>query len=620
MPYDYHRGVEAAGYGLARTATLIDRARAEAGNSVLFDNGDFLQGSVLGDLATGPDSGWIGPHPVIAAMNRLGYDAACLGNHEFNLGLDWLTRALRDARFPVLCANAMLCGEHTPVTLRPASALLPVQCRDNTGAVHALRLGVLGLLPPQITTWDRVHLHGRLTARGIVESALDEVPRLRAAGADVVIALAHTGIGLPFATPEEVERWRENAALALATVPGLDAVLAGHSHEVFPDETDTAPPPGVDHAAGTLAGVPAVMAGYRGSHLGVLDLCLSKTGDNWSVSASHSVARPVLPPGGAAPVPPHPDVTEVARPAHLATLRLTSRPLGHTARPLHSYLSKVRPCDTIKPVLAAKTAALKAALAGTPHADLPLLAATTCYKSGGHAGPDDYIDIPTGPLTLGSLAELYPFPNTLIGLRLTGAQVTDWLERAASCFHQILPGMGDTPQPLWNPDFAGHAFDTISELTYTIDLSQPPRYDAYGALLNPNAQRIRDLQHHGAPVQAKAEFCFATNNFRAFGGGPYPKARPEQIIYEGQKPVRDHLLAHLRKNGPIGGAPWRTGWQLDGPRDALLLLETGPGLYGHPSELAKLSPRDLGTDARGFVRLVVPLAVLTDLANPVQTS
>ncbi|MEQ8256427.1 MAG: bifunctional 2',3'-cyclic-nucleotide 2'-phosphodiesterase/3'-nucleotidase [Roseovarius confluentis] len=619
-PYDYHRDAEVQGHGLARTATLIARARAEAANSLLFDNGDFLQGSALSDIGTGPDSGWSGPHPVIAAMNTLGYDAVGLGNHEFNFGLDWLDRALSEATFPVLCANVLHAGP-AATPLHPPSVILPTVLRDNRGKEHTLHIGVLGLLPPQITTWDHQHLAGRVTTRGIVETAVTEVPHLREAGADIVIVLAHTGIGPAASASDSADPALEHAALALATVPGIDALLTGHSHQVFPETTAPGPPaPGVDHHAGTLAGVPAVMAGFRGSHLGVLDLCLAQDAATaaWSVQDFHCRVQPVAPADGTGPATADPDLSAVTRPAHLATLQVTSQTVGHTAHPIHSYFARVRPCNALHPVLDAKAAALSAALGDTEDTDLPVLAATPCYKSGGHGGPGDFIDIPAGPLTLGHMAELYPFPNTLIGLRLTGAQIADWLERAASCFHQILPGHGTTPQPLWNPAFASHAFDTISGLSYRIDLSQPPRYDPQGQLIDSGARRIRDLSRNGTPLSHDALFCVATNNFRAYGGGPYPRATAQAVVHQSARTVRDHLTAFLRDTGTDSTLPVAGGWHLDGPRDATVLLETGPGARNHPEDLATLGARDLGVDATGFLRLAIPLVRLADLANPPQ--
>ncbi|MGK7654465.1 5'-nucleotidase C-terminal domain-containing protein [Roseovarius sp. B08] len=363
------------------------------------------------------------------------------------------------------------------------------------------------------------------------------------------------------------------------------------------------------------------MAGYRGSHLGVLDLCLvqdAKTA-RWSVHDFHSHARPVAIPDDSAPAAADPDLSAVVHPAHMATLKITSRAVAHTDHAIHSYFALARPSNSVRPVLEAKTAALIAALEGTEDAHLPVLAATPCFKSGGHAGPGDFIDIPPGPLTLGHMAELYPFPNTVIGLRLTGAQIADWLERAASCFHQVLPGRGDTPQPLWNPAFASHAFDTISGLGYRIDLAQPPRYDPQGQLLNPGAGRIRDLTRDGAPLARDAVFCVATNNFRAFGGGPYPAAAPRMVVHRSSRPVRDHLTAYLVQNGSDSTGPSRDSWHLDGPRDATVLLGTGPGVRNHPGDLAALGAREIGLDPAGFLQLAIPLAKLADLANPDHT-
>ncbi|MFN3208929.1 MAG: 5'-nucleotidase C-terminal domain-containing protein, partial [Roseovarius sp.] len=473
------------------------------------------------------------------------------------------------------------------------------------------------------TTWDHLHLEGRVTTRGIVETALTEVPLLRAAGADLVIALAHTGLGSAVAPSEHADPGHENAALALARVPGIDAILAGHSHHVFPDIASPRPgAPGVDHRAGTLAGVPAIMAGFRGSHLGVLDLCLAppRDGAGWTVRASYSRARPVQPDAAAAPTPPDPQIERLARPAHRAALRLTARPIGHTSRPLRSYFARILPCDADAPILAAKMWALRNALAGTPHADLPILATTTCFRAGGHAGPDAFVDIPAGPLTLGHVAELYPFPNTLVGLRMTGAQVADWLERAASCFRQLRTGLGNRPQPLWDPAFAGHAFDTVAGLSYRIDLSRPARYDAEGRLVNPDARRIHDLRHGEHPLDPGAVFGVAVNNFRAFGGGPYPGAHPDSILHDARKPVRDHLVAFLRDTGDFDAATLRGRWHLDGPRDAVLSIKTGPGAHDHPQDIAALSARDLGQDARGFANLAIPLNALAGVANPGPTS
>jgi len=193
LPYDYFTNRPVADYGLARTATLIQAARAEHKNVLLFDNGDYLQGTPLSDLAAAAAT----PrntikHPVITAMNALNYDAATVGNHEFNFGLDLLQRCLRSATFPVICANLLhIDGPGQLSPLFPPYLILKRELHDSTGAVHHLKIGVIGLTPPQATTWDQYHLQGRVESRDMIETAEQVIRDARAAGADLIVALAH---------------------------------------------------------------------------------------------------------------------------------------------------------------------------------------------------------------------------------------------------------------------------------------------------------------------------------------------------------------------------------------------------------------------------------------------
>ena len=590
--------------GLTRIATLVRTARRDAANTLLVDNGDFLQGSPLSDLAAQADGGWTGPNPVIRAMNALAYDAVALGNHEFNFGLSRLQDLLAEARFPMICANAVTrmgpSGPAEDETLLPPYVILPMRARDSAGGWCEIRVGLIGLLPPQITVWDHDNLSGRLGTRDIVETARAHVPRMRAEGAQIVLALAHTGIGTGLA---EVEA--ENAALALAAVPGLDAVIAGHSHEVFPRHTGTEAQQGVDHVAGTFRGKPAVMAGSRGSHLGVLDLCLDvRDGAPARILAHKSEARATTPPDRAAP-PPDPDMMRLLEPAHAAMARLTSAPLAQVPFALHSYTAFAR-CDRLQRlVLGVQRRALRRALADTPHADLPVLAATAPFQTGGHAGPGHFVDLGPRLLCLRDLAEFYPFPNTLIGLRVTGRDLALWLERAASGFHRVTPG--ETDQPLWHAAFPGHTFDSIAGLDYRIDPSQPARFGADGRVIDPQASRIADLTFAGAPVAPDMVFALAVNSFRAFGGGNYPPADESRILFRGQSLMRDIIARDIVSEGvdeaALPAAPWAFR-PLPGTRAT---LRTGPGLRRYPADIRALGAADLGLDAAGFLELRIPL-------------
>ncbi len=609
LPYDYAAGREAGCFGLARTATLVAKARAEApGACLLVDNGDFLQGTPLSDLHMASDNA--GRHPVIAAMNRLGYDAGTLGNHEFNFGLDALRGALEQAMFPVLCANALTRRGGTvseDSTLLPPSLLIDRQMTGENGTAYRLRIGILGLLPPQIMTWDRFHLDRRITARDMVETAAARVPMLRAQGADLVLLLAHTGIETGPARAE-----MENAALALARLPGVDALVAGHSHEVFPRRGTAEDRTGLDHESGTFHGTPAVMPGFRGSHLGVIDLRLARHAGGWRITGHSSEARPVKPEDGRPPIPADPAIAASVRRAHDATLSRMRAPLGQTAQPIHSYLSQIRSDLPVQLVAEAQREAIRKALADGPHSGLPVISATAPFQTGGRAGPDAYTDIPAGPLTLRSALDLQPFPNTLCALWLTGAELSDWLERAVSCFCRIRPGQKD--QPLWDARFPGHAADTVTGLSYQIDLTRPALYDDKGtprtgasfAETSMPRGRIRGLSYRGRPVLAEDRFVMAVNNYRAFGGGPYPALPEDRLIHSAGQPVRD-VLADFLRHGGHEELPTVPVWTFLPVPGATAVFETGPGLRNHPEEFDALDVTDLGTTAEGFLRLRLPL-------------
>ncbi|WP_397542534.1 bifunctional 2',3'-cyclic-nucleotide 2'-phosphodiesterase/3'-nucleotidase [Roseovarius salis] len=603
LPFDYAANRTAGCFGLARTASLIAEARSDDRPCLLFDNGDFLQGTPLGDI-----DGTVsheGVHPVIAAMNALGYDAVSLGNHEFNFGLEALHTALAGAEWPVVCANALTRRGRTAEedeTLFPPSVLLDRRVTLADGSCHRLRIGVLGLLPPQFVAWDHYHLGGRLAARDMVETAEARVPMLRRQGADIVVLLAHTG---PAPGPEHADM--ENAALALARRPGIDAIIAGHSHEIFPRPGARAMGT-ADHDAGTFDGVPAVMPGYRGSHLGVIDLYLARTGSGWRVTGHNAEVRPVRSGGDTPPAPPLPAVVDRVSAPHAATLDRLDTPYGHTHRPIHSYLSRVRSDRAVQLVAEAKRRALRAILAGGPHADLPVLAATAPYHTGGRSGPAAFTDIPAGPFTLRHATDLCPFPNMLCAVRLSGAEILDWLERAASSFHTVEPGAHD--QPLCDPDFPGHAVDTIAGLSYRIDLTARPLYTPKGerrADTRGARGRIRHLGHRGRPVDPDAQFAMAVTNYRAFGGGPYPALPPDRLIVTCKGWVRDTVTDFIRHGGlrTLDGTPV---WSFLPVPGASTVIETGPGIRAHRAEMAVCGLEPIGQNPAGFVELRMPLA------------
>lgn len=592
LAYDYYTDRPAARLGLAHTATLIAEARREAANTLLLDNGDFLQGNPMGDfLLQSRERGPGAAHPAIRVMNLLRYDAATLGNHEFNHGIDTLTTALRDAGFPLVCANVAWRLGKTPAeddTFLPPYALLDRQIRSDDGQEVPIRIGVIGFAPPQIVQWDRQQLQGALATRDIVEAARAHVPALRAAGADVVVALSHSGIGEP-----DEPYGSENASAALARVPGIDAIIAGHSHLLFPAEGGDAHR-GADPQAGTLFGVPTVMPGFYGSHLGVIDLSLVHDGQHWQAGAATVTLRAVR-----SDTPAAPAVVQAVERDHAATVAHARRPVGRSDVVLHSYFAPIAPSTALQVVAEAQAAHVARQLAGRPEAVLPILSAVSPFKAGGRGGPENYTHIPEGDLALRHAADLYIFPNTIAALRLTGADLADWLENAAGLFHRIAPDAEDVP--LINPDFPSYNHDRIHGLSHAIDLSAPPRFDQHGALRNPQSRRVRDLRFNGKPLDPEAEFILATNSYRAAGCGGYAQARPEKMVDVSHAAIRDILIQHLTDappKPPTGPADFRF-LPLPG---ATVTFDTAPEAEAHLPQIAQFRPAPLGRTAEGFVR------------------
>jgi 2',3'-cyclic-nucleotide 2'-phosphodiesterase / 3'-nucleotidase len=549
--YDYYRDMPDDTVGLGRVATLVDRARAEVKNTLLFENGDFLQGNPLGDLVAyerGFKAGDI--HPVIKAMNKMGFDAGTLGNHEFNYGLDFLAKSLAGAKHPAVCANVVkgqLAGNaRTDDTLVRPYVILDRDVVDEAGASHRLRVGVIGFTPPQIMQWDQQHLRGKVDTRDIVESAKGWVPEMKERGADIIVALAHTGISS--ATPQGKD---ENAAFYLSLVPGIDVILTGHSHLVFPGPTykDRT---GIDIDKGTLNGVPAVMAGFWGSHLGQIDLVLQKSGNEFKVTGHSVGALPIFKREAGKVVPnaePKTELLTAVQADHDATLEYVRRPVGKTARAMDTYFALVADSAALQVISDAQIWYARQLLAGSPYAGLPLLSSVAPFKAGGRGGVEFYTQVPEGQVALKNVADLYIYPNTLKAVKVNGQQLKDWLERSAGLFNQIKAG--DDEQPLVNASFPAFNFDMIDGVTYQVDLSQPSKYDAAGKVAEAAANRITGLAWQGRPVAPEQEFVVVTNNYRASGGGNFPGNDGSTIVLDAPDATRDVIIKFFQQTGTL---------------------------------------------------------------------
>ncbi|UYU31531.1 bifunctional 2',3'-cyclic-nucleotide 2'-phosphodiesterase/3'-nucleotidase [Siccibacter colletis] len=577
MDFDYYKDAPTEKFGLVRTASLINAARGEATNSVLVDNGDLIQGSPLGDYmaSKGLKAGEI--HPVYKALNTLDYAVGNLGNHEFNYGLDYLHKALAGAKFPYV--NANIIDVKTQKPLFTPWLIQDTAVKDQDGKSHTLKIGYIGFVPPQIMTWDKANLEGKVTVNDITESARRYVPEMREKGADIVVVIAHSGL-----SAEPYKTLAENSVYYLSEVPGVDAILFGHAHAVFPGK-DFAAIKGADIEKGTLNGIPAVMPGMWGDHLGVVDLVLNNEGGSWKVAQSKAEARPIYDAAAKkALVAEDTNLVKVLKADHDATRAFVSQPIGKSADNMYSYLSLVQDDPTVQVVNNAQRAYVEHFIQGDPDlANLPVLTAAAPFKAGGRKNdPASFVEVEKGQLTFRNAADLYLYPNTLVVMKVTGQEVKDWLECSAGQFNQI-DIHSSKPQSLINwDDFRTYNFDVIDGVNYQIDVTQPAKYDGECQVINPQAERIRQLTFNGKPVDLNATFLVATNNYRAYGG-KFAGTGDSHIAFASPDENRAVLAAWIgaetKRNGEIHPAA-DNNWRLapihsDTPLD--IRFETSPG-------------------------------------------
>lgn len=542
MGYDYYGDTPSTSYGLAYAAQLIKDLKAKNPNTLLVDNGDTIQGNPLGEYVQKFERDEVisgkKVHPIIDVYNKLGFDAGTLGNHEFNYGLEFLDGTIKGAEYPIVNANVKnLDGsyKYTPYKI------VEKTFKDKNGNDQKVKVGFTGFVPPQIMTWDKKHLDGKIKVDDIVESAKTVVKEMKDKGADIIVGLAHTGIEV-----KDNPANSENMVYDLATeVDGFDAIVAGHQHGVFPSESYSGEK--VNLEKGTINNVPVVMAQNWGKLLGVINLSLEQVNGKWNVigsSAHNENLSSVIEKG------PNSTVTDAIKDAHEKTLNYVRQPVGKTEADINSFFAQVKDDPSIQIVNDAQKWYAESIKDEANLQDLPILSAGAPFKAGGRNGSDYYTNIKAGDLAIKNVGDLYLYDNTVYIVKLTGAEVRDWLERSAGQFNQITPGK-DEEQPLLNPDFRSYNYDVIDGVTYQIDVTQPSKYNAgTGALENEKANRIKNLQYNGKPVKDKQEFYVVTNNYRASGGGNFPHLGSE-VEYASPDENRQVLMNYIVENKTI---------------------------------------------------------------------
>lgn len=417
--WSYENGADREDTGLVRVAGLVETLRAENPNTLLIDNGDTLQGTILADDLYNADLSL--ENPMIALMNAMDYDAMVLGNHEFNFGLELIEKAMDEAEFPILSANIYekATGDNyaTPYIIKE---------------VDGVRVAILGLTVPSIPRWDGPKVES-LTFKHLGEEAAKYVAMIEEEGADVIIVSAHSGLESRH-EPDEADA----AKHILTAAPSIDALLLGHDHQSIAEEMN-----------GILVGAPAAGGGNEAVQF---DLELTETADGWEITQK-SVKTVAL-----ADATPSAAIDALAEPYHQKTLDFLSDSIGVATGDFHpesevpgipeAQIRDTAVIDLINTVQLEATGADIAAAA---------LFSTSSNIAEGEVSYSDVFDI-------------YKYPNTLYAVEVTGAELKDYMEWSAAYYNTYEEGDVTVS---FDPEIRGYNYDMFAGVDYKVDISKP---------------------------------------------------------------------------------------------------------------------------------------------------
>lgn len=583
--YDYYQDKPAENVGLAKTAVLIEEAKKENSNTLLVDNGDTIQGTPLGTYKAIVNPVKEGEqHPMYAALQKLGFEAGTLGNHEFNYGLDYLKRVIDTAGMPIVNANVV--DPKTGAYVYDPYKIINKTFVDKNGRKTTVKIGVTGIVPPQILSWDKANLEGKIQVNDSVEAIQKIIPEMRKAGADITLVLSHSGIG-----DDKYEKGEENEGYQIASLPGVDAVVTGHSHAEFPSGNGTGfyeKYAGVDGVNGKINGTPVTMAGKYGDHLGIIDLNLVYKNGKWTIVNSKGSIRKIHTKSKDADE----RIKEIAKTAHEGTIQYVRQQVGTTTAPITSYFALVKDDPSVQIVNNAQIWYAKKELAGTPEGNLPILSAAAPFKAGTRGDATAYTDIPAGPIAIKNVADLYLYDNVTAILKVTGAQLKEWLEMSAGQFNTIDPTKKEAQQ-LINPSYRTYNFDVIDGVTYEYDVTQPNKYDREGKLIHPDASRVRNLKYQGKDVAPDQEFIVVTNNYRA--NGKFPGVRDASLNrllgLENRQIIINYIL-DVKNINPSADKNWHFTDSIKGLDVRFLTADKAKDLVGTDGDIQYLASSD----------------------------
>jgi 2',3'-cyclic-nucleotide 2'-phosphodiesterase (5'-nucleotidase family) len=504
LPWDYSTDSADERFGIAKVATLVDSIRAVQPHTILIDAGDWLQGNQLAAYYANSDT--LTPYyPLLKAAEFMEYDAFVLGNHEFNFGIDYLNKRLsQTTSIHYLAANVYDYGTTNP-------AYKPFHIKEVAG----VKVGIVGLTTPGSMVWDRPRVEGRLDFGDGVEAGRRFVAEARAAGAEIIVVLAHCGLesGSSYTDPNVAD---ENFGRALLeSVSGIDLFVFGHSHRVTEDTFV----PNPDSLM-----VPIIQAGRWASHLGEAKLSLTRLKDHTvQVVQAQTKAFSVE------TVKASEKMTHLMQPYHDATRTYVNEALVTTTDSWDASDARLKDNPVVDLIHEVQF-----------HVTDAQLSAASAFNTNARFGP--------GTISRKDMAAIYPYENMLYVIEITGKQLKEYLEQSSRFYTGIEQG-----EPVINRSIPGYNFDTIAGVDYIIDLSRPI------------GRRVTSLTFGGIAVTDNQKFTMAVNSYRGEGGGGYTMLAGSPIVWKSEVTVRAMLEEYLANTAELSHSDvfkqnWRFIW------------------------------------------------------------
>lgn len=525
--FSYEDNAENNNKGMARLYTYIQAVRQENPNTILIDNGDAIQGTIMTDdlYNKNPEL----EHPMLAAMNAMGYDAMALGNHEFNWGIDTLKTIFAQAHFPVLAAN-----------VRDAEGGFVTGAGWTIVERGGVKVAIIGIVTPDVPIWDggKQGIESCTYEAGntAVKQAIAEIGD----AADVIVVAAHMGLYAEF----DEDNGSDSAQKILDDNPEIDVLLAGHTHSLVSEMQGNVP-----------VGAPR----NAGRDIVRFDLTLDAE-KNVVFASVQTVDMADYEPAQA--IREIPLVLE----AHQKTIDFIAGGTGDGedgGQALGTTTAKFQPENEIAGIPAGRI---------MDTAVMDLINRIQLENSGADVSAaalfKNTSDLPEGSINYGDIFNIYKFDNTLYRVPVTGAELKAYMEWSAECYNQWVPGDINIS---FDPEYPDYLYDMFAGVDYEIDLSQP------------KGQRIKNVMFKGEPLKDDQVLKLAVNNYR------YSSALKSQGLVSGKKEwesscsIRDMIVAYFAEHSPV--APevdnnWRivgVDLQLDNPLRAELVEKINRG-------------------------------------------